>query len=116
MTFLQEKDGKPYQVRHAFTCKAQADEFEELLRTMANKPQDYFTPSGRMTTNAVEGFHGLALMYRGKQTALEHIHYMCKTDMAVFHKVYTYAPVFATAEEILHNVSFFRKVAQCCVS
>ena len=85
---FQEKDGKPYQARHTFTCKAQADGFKELLTTMANKPQDYVTPSGRMTTNTVEGFHGLALMYRGKQTDLEHTHYTCKTDMAVCHKVY----------------------------
>ena len=56
---------------------------------MANRPQDYVTPNGRMTTNSVEGFHGLALMYRGKQIDLEHTHYTCKMNMAVCHKVYT---------------------------
>ena len=40
-----------------------------------------------MTTNTVEGFHGLALMYRDKRTDLEHTHYVCKTNMAVCHKV-----------------------------
>lgn len=54
---------------------------------MACRPQDYVTPSGRMTTNTVEGFHGLALMYRGKRTDLEHRHYTCKTNMAICHKV-----------------------------
>ena len=88
--FQQEKYGKPYQARHSFTCKAQVDGFKELLANMASRPQDYVTPSGRMTTNAVEGFHGLALMYRGKQTDLEHTHYTCKTDMAVCHKVNVY--------------------------
>ena len=58
------------------------------LQPWQKNPQDYVTPSGRMTTNTVEGFHGLALMYRGKQTDLEHTHYTCKTDMAVCHKVY----------------------------
>ena len=52
-----------------------------------DRPQDYVTPRGHITTNAMEGFHGLALMYRGKQTDLEHTHYTCKTDMVVCHKV-----------------------------
>ena len=54
---------------------------------MADKPQDYVSTSGRMTTNSVEGFHGLALMYRDKRTDLYHAHYTCKTNMAICHKV-----------------------------
>ena len=54
---------------------------------MAACPQDYVSLGGRMTTNTVEGFHGLALMYRDKRTDLEHTHYVCKTNMAVCHKV-----------------------------
>ena len=56
-----------YMIWHAisckewFPCKAQCDGFKSLL---ADKPQDHFSGSGNMTTNAVEGFHGLALMYR----------------------------------------------------
>ena len=38
---------------------------------------------GRLTTNAVEGFHGLALVYRDKRTDLGHTHYTCKTNMAI---------------------------------
>ena len=42
---------------------------------------------GRLTTNSVEGFHGLALVYRDKRTDLCHTHYVCKTNMAICHKV-----------------------------
>ena len=59
----------------------------ELLEQMAQHPQDYVTSRGRVTTNAVEGFHGLALMYRDKRTDLGHCHYVCKTNMAICHKV-----------------------------
>lgn len=48
------------------------------------------TPGGRQTTNAVEGFHGLALMYRDKRTDLGHEHYTCKTNMGICHKVIQY--------------------------
>ena len=54
---------------------------------MSRKPQDYISSRGRMTTNTVEAFHGLALLYRGKRTDLEHVHYTCKTNMAICHKV-----------------------------
>jgi len=54
---------------------------------MSARPQDYVSDHGRMTTNAVEGFHGLALVYRDKRTDLEHLHYSCKTNMAICHKV-----------------------------
>lgn len=82
----KEKDGKPYTTKHYFSCKAQADAFRELLVQMANRPQDYITPRGRTTTNSVEGFHGLSLMYRDKRTDLGHRHYICKTNMATCHK------------------------------
>ena len=54
---------------------------------MATCPQDYVSDRGRLTTNTVEGFHGLALMYRTKRTDLHHAHYICKTNMAICHKV-----------------------------
>ena len=54
----------PYHVKNGFTCKAQCDAFKSLLQCMADKPQDYVSESGRMTTNVIEGFHGLALMYK----------------------------------------------------
>ncbi len=54
---------------------------------MSARPQDYVSDHGRMTTNALEGFHGLALMYQDKRTDLEHLHYTCKTNMAICHKV-----------------------------
>ena len=84
---MQEKDGNPYKVHNGFTCKAQMDAFEELLGRIANIPQDYVTPAGRKTTNAVEGFHGLSLMYCDKRTDLGHRHYTCKTNMGICHKV-----------------------------
>ncbi len=84
---IQEKDGRAYHVKNGFSCKAQADGFVELLQSMAEKPQDYVSPGGRMTTNSVEGFHGLSLMYRDKRTDLEHKHYVCKSNMAICHKV-----------------------------
>ena len=77
----------PYHVKNGFTFKAQCDAFKSLLQCMAGKPQDYVSESGRMTTNAIEGFHGLALMYRDKRTDLSHSHYTCKTNMAICHKV-----------------------------
>ena len=78
---------QPYKTKHGFTCQAQTDDFKSLLRNMAEKPQDYISFRGRTTTNTVEGFHGLALMYRSKRTDLGHTHYVCKTNMAVCHKV-----------------------------
>ena len=54
---------------------------------MAKIPQDYVSFRGRTTTNAVEGFHSIALIYRSKRTDLGHRHYVCKTNMAVCHKV-----------------------------
>ena len=42
---------------------------------------------GRPTTNTVEGFHGQALVYWDKRTDLGHTHYVCKTNIAICHKV-----------------------------
>ena len=61
--------------------------FNSLLNQMADRPQDYVTERGRVTTNSVEGFHGVALMYRDKRTDLGHTHYVCKTNMSICHKV-----------------------------
>lgn len=66
---------------------AQTEPFKALLEDIAARPQDYVSDHGRLTTNTVEGFHGLALMYRGKRTDLGHVHYVCKTNMAICHKV-----------------------------
>ena len=41
---------------------------------------------GKLTTNSIEGFHGLALKYRNKRTDLNTIHYWCKTNMTICHK------------------------------
>ena len=54
---------------------------------MAKRPHEYITPEGRVTTNSIEGFHGLALKYHGKKIDLHHLHYTCNTNMAICHKV-----------------------------
>ena len=54
---------------------------------MSARPQDYVSDHGRLTTNTVEGCHGLTLLYRDKGTDLGHTHYSCKTNMAICHKV-----------------------------
>ena len=56
-------------------------------KVMSGSPQDYVSDHGMLTTNTVEGFHGLALVYRDKRTDLGHTHYVCKTNMAICHKV-----------------------------
>lgn len=74
---------------------------------MAKKPQDYVTPSGRQTTNAVEGFHGLSLMYRDKRTDLGHTHYVCKSNMGICHKVHyleKHVPAVITALCLLRTL------------
>ena len=38
---------------------------------------------GMLTTNTVEGFYGLSLVYQDKWTDLGHTHYVCKTNMAI---------------------------------
>lgn len=77
-----------YSTKHKFTCAAQCEGFLELLQSMAEHPQDFISTEGRMTTNTVEGFHGLALLYWDKRTDLGHTHYVCKTNMAICHKVW----------------------------
>ena len=57
------------------------------MEEMSAAPQDYMSDRGRLTTNTVEGFHGLALVYWDKRTDLGHTHYVCKTNMAICHKV-----------------------------
>ena len=57
------------------------------MELFKDRPQDYVTQQGRQTTNVVEGYHGLALMYRDKKTDLGHHHYTSNTDMATCHKV-----------------------------
>ena len=54
---------------------------------MSARPQDYVSDHGRLTTNAVEGFHCLALLYQDKRTDLGHTQYSCKTNMAICRKV-----------------------------
>ena len=78
-----------YSTEHLFTCRSQVAAFTSLLEEMSTHPQDYVSDHGRLTTNAVEGFHGLALVYRGKRTDQWHKHYVCKTNMAMCHKVST---------------------------
>ena len=80
------EDGSPYTTKSPLLCSVQLEAFEKLLISMAGKPQEYITAAGKVTTNAVEGFHGLALKYRGKRIDLLSTHYCCKTNMAVCHK------------------------------
>ena len=57
-------DGSRYTTKSLLLCSVQSKAFEELLKAMADKPQEYITSTGKVTTNAIEGFHGLALKYR----------------------------------------------------
>lgn len=88
LLFFQEaEDGTPYHTHKPLKCAEQSDAFLCLLQEMAKRPHEYITPEGRVTTNSIEGFHGLALKYRGKKIDLHHLHYTCKTNMAICHKV-----------------------------
>ena len=82
----ENDDGSPYTVKIPLLCPVQGAAFKELLEGMAKRPQEYVTPNGKVTTNSIEGFHGLALKYRNKRTDLKHAHYCCKTNMAICHK------------------------------
>ena len=85
---IQEVNGQLYKTKHIFTCETQAKKLCELLENMAACPQDCVSLiGGCMTTNTVEGFHGLALMYRDKKTDLGHTRYVCKTNMVICLKV-----------------------------
>ena len=79
-------DGSRNTTKSPLLCPVQSEAFEELLKAMADKPQEYITSTGKVTTNAIEGFHGLALKYRGNRVDLAHTHYYTKTNMAVCHK------------------------------
>ena len=76
---------------------------------MAAKPQEYVTPAGRMTTNSLEGFHGMALKYRQKRIDLHHNHYTCKTNMAICHKV---TQIYCANLTVMHG-SLFRILDHC---
>jgi len=49
--------------------------FLELLKTMADKPQEYITPTGKVTADSEEGFHVLTLKCRGKRIDLGLTHF-----------------------------------------
>ena len=67
--------------KHNFSYKAQGNEFRTHLEGMAERPQDYGSDHGRLITNTVEGFHGLAMVNRGKRSR----DYVCKTNVAICH-------------------------------
>ena len=75
-----------YTMKSPPLCSVQSEVLEKLLKDKAGKPQEYITTTGKVTMNAVEGFHGLALKYYGKRIDLLTTHYCCKTNMAVCHK------------------------------
>ena len=79
-------DGTPYSTKHRLMCAEQSQAFYELLQNMSDRPQEYVTSKGKLTTNSIEGFHGLALKYRNKKVDLNTVHYCCKTNMAICHK------------------------------
>ena len=64
----------------------QGEAFKKLLISMADRPQEYVIPNGKVTTNSIEGFHCMALRYYSKRIGLKHAHYGCKTNMAICHK------------------------------
>ena len=84
----EAEDGTPYHTTKPLKCQAQSDAFLHLLKEMSKHPQEYVTAEGRVTTNSIEAFHGLALKYHGKRIDLHHTHYTCKTNMAICHKVF----------------------------
>ena len=55
---------------------------------MVKQPQEYVTPEGQVTTNNVQGFHGLTLKYQGKRVDLNYTHYIYRTSMAICHKIH----------------------------
>jgi len=79
-------DGTPYSTKHKLACTEQSQAFYELLKDMSERPQEYVTSKGKLTTNSIKGFHGLALKYRNKKVDLNTIHYCCNTNMAICHK------------------------------
>lgn len=87
LSLQEDENGKPYQCKHAFNCPSQLKEFKALLQKMASRPEEYITLDGRVTNNIPEGYHGIALVYRNKRIDLGSIHYKCKTNMSIPHKV-----------------------------
>ena len=47
--------GSPYTTKSPLLCSVQSEAFENLLKEMAGKPQEYTTNTGKVTMNAVEG-------------------------------------------------------------
>ena len=82
-----DEDGKRYHCKHSFSSPSQLREFKALLGKMATRPEEYITLDGRVTNNIPEGYHGIALMYRNKRIDLGSVHYKCKTNMSIPHKV-----------------------------
>ena len=68
-------DGSRYTIKSPLLCLVQSEASEELLKSMADKPQEYIITTGKVTTNSIEGFHGLAFKHRGKRVDLGHTHY-----------------------------------------
>ena len=83
---------------------------------MAQRPQDYVSHRGRTTTNTVEGFHGLALLYRSKRTDLGHTHYVCKTNMAICHKVCSHTQHCTRAYPLHITIRTWGPSGKYCVS
>ena len=83
----EDEEGKPYHCKHSFTCQSQLNEFKSVLEKMATRPEEYITLEGPNTNNIPEGYHGIALAYRGKRIDLGSVHYQCKTNMSIPHKV-----------------------------
>ena len=46
-------DGSRYTTKSPLLCPVQSEAFEELLKAMADKPQEYITSTGKVTTNAI---------------------------------------------------------------
>lgn len=81
------EDGKLYTTKHAFSCPDQLNAFKTLLENIVTKADEYISTDGMQTNNTSEGYHGIALSYRDKRIDLGSIHYQCKTNMSIPHKV-----------------------------
>ena len=71
------ENGDPFTSQYKFTCMAQVEGFMALLKEMSGRPQDYVSDHGRLTTNTVEGFHGL-VSTTGSLYSLQHFLGICK--------------------------------------
>ena len=52
--------------------------FKILLVSMADWPQEYASLNSKVTTNSIEGFHGMALKYCSKRIDLKHVYIAAK--------------------------------------